>query len=164
MPWKDPARRSRYHAEYRIKNAERVVAAVREWRESHPDIAEYNRTMNRRNYAKKADAIKARNNARRAARVLENPKLKLLECDRAHRRRGRIVGRVTMAQWEHVLRLYGAACLVCGSPKITRDHVIPVSKGGAHAANNLQPLCDGCNKKKAAKIIDYRPFPYVRAA
>jgi len=42
-------------------------------------------------------------------------------------------------------------CLVCGSvEKLTVDHIVPVSKGGAEKSKrNLMILCSDCNKYKA---------------
>lgn len=44
-------------------------------------------------------------------------------------------------------------CVKCGSlEKLEFDHIIPVSKGGANTARNLQLLCESCNRSKGAKI------------
>lgn len=44
-------------------------------------------------------------------------------------------------------------CVQCGaSDYLEYDHVIPVAKGGANTAENLQLLCRRCNLKKGAKI------------
>jgi nitrate reductase cytochrome c-type subunit len=44
-------------------------------------------------------------------------------------------------------------CLSCGSQEnLHFDHIIPVSKGGATTAENLQILCMDCNIKKSAHI------------
>lgn len=78
-----------------------------------------------------------------------------------HRRRARkaaLPSTLTHAEWEQILDLYGHRCLCCGTTgQITMDHVVPISKGGGHVADNVQPLCGPCNSSKHAKIIDYRP-------
>ena len=47
----------------------------------------------------------------------------------------------------------GGKCVLCGSTdNLLLDHIIPVSKGGADTAENLQVLCQKCNLKKSNKI------------
>lgn len=47
----------------------------------------------------------------------------------------------------------GGACVRCGSKeKLHFDHIIPVAKGGASTAENIQILCEPCNLKKSDKI------------
>jgi 5-methylcytosine-specific restriction endonuclease McrA len=36
---------------------------------------------------------------------------------------------------------------------ITKDHILPKSKGGENRLSNYQPMCYKCNQKKADKII-----------
>ncbi len=44
-------------------------------------------------------------------------------------------------------------CAMCGSNKsLEFDHIIPVSKGGANSARNVQLLCVTCNQKKRDSI------------
>ncbi|NUS91554.1 MAG: DUF2510 domain-containing protein, partial [Nocardia sp.] len=47
----------------------------------------------------------------------------------------------------------GGRCVECGdSHYLEFDHVIPLSRGGATSAANLQILCRGCNRAKGANI------------
>jgi hypothetical protein len=47
----------------------------------------------------------------------------------------------------------GGRCRQCGSThQLHFDHVIPVSRGGANTAANIQLLCGSCNRAKAAKL------------
>lgn len=63
-------------------------------------------------------------------------------------------------EWLTVCRFYGNKCLACGvrasKEKLTKDHVIPICKGGINDITNLQPLCRRCNHVKSDSIIDYR--------
>lgn len=38
--------------------------------------------------------------------------------------------------------------------KISFDHIIPRSKGGAHALSNLTPCCIPCNHEKSDKLLE----------
>ncbi|MEV6280344.1 TerD family protein [Nocardia sp. NPDC051832] len=47
----------------------------------------------------------------------------------------------------------GGRCVECGSSHYLEfDHVIPLSRGGATSASNLQILCRACNRVKGARI------------
>jgi 5-methylcytosine-specific restriction endonuclease McrA len=66
-------------------------------------------------------------------------------------------GVVTAQGWRDLLVILGRQCLRCGSSeKPTQDHIVPLSKGGAHHPINLQPLCRPCNEWKQARTRDYR--------
>lgn len=75
------------------------------------------------------------------------------------RRRGAI-GTLDLAAWEAMKAECGWRCLACGraEPEIslTVDHIIPVSRGGTHCIENIQPLCLRCNQSKSSRRIDYR--------
>lgn len=48
-------------------------------------------------------------------------------------------------------------CYICRVPvwrgvNLHMDHVIPVSKGGIHCADNLRPTCGHCNQHKGTRI------------
>jgi 5-methylcytosine-specific restriction endonuclease McrA len=49
-----------------------------------------------------------------------------------------------------VWRRDGGKCVVCGSQeKLEFDHIIPVARGGANTARNIQLLCEKCNRAKS---------------
>lgn len=62
----------------------------------------------------------------------------------------------TLEEWSNLVNELGGLCLACGSDQITVDHVIPLSKGGSHTIDNVQPLCGPCNSRKHTKTTDYR--------
>lgn len=68
-------------------------------------------------------------------------------------------GSHTLADWETLKAQYNWTCPACRKSepeiKLTLDHVIPVSKGGSHNIENIQPLCKSCNSKKHTKTIQY---------
>lgn len=67
---------------------------------------------------------------------------------------------LTVTEWKDILKKYNHSCICCGKSRkeatITMDHIIPLSKGGTHTKENVQPLCKECNSKKHDQTIDYR--------
>lgn len=43
---------------------------------------------------------------------------------------------------------------VCGNTYPTRDHVIPIAKGGTHTWDNVRLACHKCNSSKNAKLLE----------
>lgn len=81
----------------------------------------------------------------------------------AHRRRARLLqvgGTFTTAEWIALLAKYPKCPGPCGrrwediplppgrKSAVTRDHIVPISKGGPNVIENLQPLCYSCNSRK----------------
>lgn len=60
-------------------------------------------------------------------------------------------GTHTVAQWRAKLAEYGGRCAYCGGDQdITRDHDIPLSRGGSNEISNIVPACARCNYSKKA--------------
>lgn len=62
--------------------------------------------------------------------------------------------RLIQATWTHK-----RPCWLCGLPfktkgDITADHVIPLSKGGTHAYDNLKPAHRRCNNERDHEAED----------
>jgi 5-methylcytosine-specific restriction endonuclease McrA len=115
------------HARYREANHERLREYHKQWRDAHIERVR--------------EILSASN----------------------HRRRTRLKGSGgshTPEEWKELKEFYKYTCLMCGriepAIKLTKDHVIPISRGGTNDIANLQPLCRSCNTRKLARYIDFR--------
>lgn len=71
-----------------------------------------------------------------------------------HARRAKLAGSTPRPLPKRLLaRMRTAACLYCGGPGGTVDHVVPLSRGGQHAEGNLVPACRSCNSSKMDKLL-----------
>lgn len=52
-----------------------------------------------------------------------------------------------------IMRRWRYACAYCNGIATHLDHVIPLSKGGADAEQNMVPACARCNLSKGAKTL-----------
>ena len=60
-------------------------------------------------------------------------------------------GSHTANDWRDMKASHEYKCVLCGSYqpfKMTKDHIIPLSKGGSDYIENIQPLCKSCNCRK----------------
>lgn len=64
----------------------------------------------------------------------------------------------TRRQWEMKFFECGCKCLYCEIPLLldsaTKDHLIPVSRGGSDDISNIVPACFRCNTMKSKKTFD----------
>jgi 5-methylcytosine-specific restriction endonuclease McrA len=62
-------------------------------------------------------------------------------------------------EWDSLKEKYNFSCVCCGDSepliKLTKDHIIPLTKGGGNSIDNIQPLCKYCNSRKHDKIINF---------
>lgn len=133
-PEKHKASQARYRENHREVRRERVRA----WQVANPDKVK----ESVRAYRQKPEGVAAKKRAsakRRAA---------LAECS------------LSAAEWLAIKASYGYCCAKCGSAEdISQDHVVPLSKGGAHNADNIQPLCRSCNSgKRNRNAVRYAPW------
>lgn len=62
---------------------------------------------------------------------------------------------VTRAQRQRIMERDGFVCRACGAEDaLCIDHILPISRGGDSADENLQVLCSSCNTRKGNKIGD----------
>ncbi len=56
---------------------------------------------------------------------------------------------LTAEEWNLIKKRYKDKCVYCGEKKpLTRDHLIPINKGGALTKENVVPACSSCNSRK----------------
>ena len=61
---------------------------------------------------------------------------------------------LTAAEWRQIQAAQKGKCYYCRKKtRLTQDHVIPLSKGGAHNKQNVVGACLPCNLAKGAKIV-----------
>jgi hypothetical protein len=65
----------------------------------------------------------------------------------------------TSVEWESLKALYDRICPSCirrePEIKLTKDHIVPISRGGGDGIANIQPLCRRCNSRKSKSVIKY---------
>lgn len=136
---------------WRDSHKEHCYQVEKAWRDSHKEVC---RKLNRdwyKNHPEKKEASKKK--------FWESPKGKALAARGYYKRKTAhktVINDLTAQQWEEIKQKQNYTCLHCGKKEpeinLTRDHIIPVSKGGGLTKNNVQGLCSICNCKKHTKI------------
>lgn len=130
---------------WREANRGACRAMSRKWRTENPEGM---REARRKSYVKHRDAAIKRALAwvstnREAARGLWRL--------RRARKRAAKIEKFSKAEWLAVVEAYGGLCAYCRiRPWSHQDHVVPLSRGGAHSIANVVPACGPCNQRKYA--------------
>lgn len=74
-------------------------------------------------------------------------------------RHGQAVNSLTLEEWKEIQARYHFKCAYCQQRRpLTKDHIVPISKGGFHTRINVIPACHSCNSKKGNRpAFLYRP-------
>ena len=136
--WRNPEHIKAYMRRYELEHKEELNAKARERVKANPEIY---RAIKRR-WDKAHPDVKAMLNYKRYEIKSE--------------------GKVTGEDWKYIKEKYDYQCPRClkrePEIKLSIDHIIPLSKGGKHTKDNIQPLCRRCNCSKNAKTVRY-PIP-----
>lgn len=176
--------RAAYRRQYYAENGQAEREQNRRWKaENSEHVLEYARKKGREYYAKNREKRIAyqrlyysrnrqhvlwRNgqwatrNRDKVSLIRQRHRVKHIEALRIvwHKYRFRKAGAdggFTVSEWLELCERYHNRCLACGREgDLTRDHIVPLSKGGSNDIGNIQPLCGPCNSAKGTQIIDYR--------
>lgn len=135
---------------YYAENRDMVLARAAQARKANPDL----RRLSSMRWARaNAEYLKAKGERYRTV----NPDVgKRSEAKRRALKRGRDAFSVTSRDIRRLEIRFEGRCAYCKStlaPGYHLDHVVPLSRGGAHSIGNLVPACQPCNNRKAASTI-----------
>lgn len=135
----NPAKEKARYKKYRDENRDKVRAASKKHYDSNPDKQ---RERVKRYHAANPDKVRQNSHIRRARKI------------------GALVGSPTrILDWAKSIReSKQVACYWCGlrfiGKKAHLDHIVALTKGGAHSIENLCISCPRCNQSKHAKTLE----------
>lgn len=139
------------------------TALTREWRAKNLDRAREARAAEyaaNREEAIAASVAWAKANPERAMASKRRWEQRNRQVGRNHvlRRRARkSAATIEVFTYAELLEHYTAmgydGCAYCDGPHEHDDHIVPLSRGGAHALDNLAPACARCNLSKGSKLL-----------
>jgi 5-methylcytosine-specific restriction endonuclease McrA len=149
---RNPDFNKKHCAEYRKKNLERCRERARK---AYQKIKEQRRIYRAQYYLKNRERLIAYS----CNFIKTHPEYSLACTEKRRALKNHSCGDIDMRDFKRMCEDYGNKCLACGKQdKLAMDHVVPLTKGGVHRIDNIQPLCKSCNSKKYNKHIDYRPY------
>ena len=138
-------RHKKYCKKHYQENRERCIEQTKQWQKNNPEYQKQWWEGNPEYYSNwmKTEKGKAANQRRQTTR-------------RARERK--IINTLTADEWLDILEEHNYICAYCGiefdCEKLpTRDHIIPISRGGDNTKENVVPACRSCNAKKHNKMI-----------
>ena len=162
-------------ARERAEHSERRKEQLREYH-SRPEVKQRSREQrrsekakatNRRHYQERRDHYIERHRAYRQTEKSKEQKRRYLATERGKagqakqnqdRRAARIQAKLSpnplaIPQWEQTKAHFEGRCAYCRkmTERPTRDHLIPLSKGGTYTMGNIIPACRSCNSRKHTK-------------
>lgn len=137
--------------EHLLAKRKQNSADVRRYRERNPDRCRVTHRVAMRKWRAKNRA-KARLFTRNWSR--NNPAASKAACERRRARLNGVECTLTTVEWLALIEAWGRRCAYCrGEGRLTKDHVVPISKGGGHTMDNVVPACMPCNAAKGDREL-----------
>lgn len=142
-------------AAWRKKYPDRAKEMVKKWREENPQWVAPHRLDRAAVNAKWRASYKAK--AEYYRQKAREKRIRRFGADGSH----------TEEEWVDLVRYFGNSCVYCGAGgKMTRDHVIPLSRKELNPTDyiqNILPACGPCNARKKDKTDwEYRLWMFKR--
>lgn len=130
-------------------NKEKLTKQHRKWYENNP---EYFRKWCENNRVKISEIDKKYYKTEKGKANSQR------KCTARRTRLKEIINTLTSKEWLDILEEYNYKCAYCDvefevENMPTKDHIIPISKGGHNIKENIVPACRSCNAKKHNKLL-----------
>jgi 5-methylcytosine-specific restriction endonuclease McrA len=135
--WKQahPEKMRFYHARWleQPENQAKAKGWIKSWMKAHPEKV---RAYYQRWYVENQDLLRT-SSLRRRSIYASSP--------------------FQYEEWLEILYVFDQKCGYClvECDSLTMDHMIPISRGGPHTAENIIPSCRSCNSRKRDRTIFY---------
>ena len=151
---------------YYKEHIEYLRKYTRQWRENHPGYTKKYYKDNKKYFKKYHDKDYYQKNKEKVLKW--NNQWRKTEKGKSYKQRNdtkrrtkfkEIFNTLTSQEWLDILKEYDYKCAYCGCEfnediLSTRDHIIPISKGGHNIKENIVPACQSCNSKKHDKLLE----------
>jgi 5-methylcytosine-specific restriction endonuclease McrA len=150
---KDPQEFLSASGERTVKTCRECRARVGGWKKAHPEAARVDYERHQGVYKERAAAWyhanleRARSNAKKWREESLTPEMAKSYQQTWLAKPG---NKEKRAAWVAILEFFNHTCAYClrADVLMTMDHVVPISKGGEHTAENIVPACRPCNSEK----------------
>lgn len=83
---------------------------------------------------------------------INHPKYYSMSWQKRRARKLLLPDTLTLKQWKQVKECFNNKCAYCGTElPLTKEHFVPLNKGGEYTINNIIPVCLSCNSSKKDK-------------
>ena len=131
--------------DYRVRNKDKIMAYDKKKRYD-PETREKVLNWSRNWRAKNADRVAEYNKQYSK----DNPEYYAMAAEKRRQLELQTENSFSLQEWENAKAHFNNSCAYCGKhlSRLTQDHFIPLSKGGAYARDNIVPACRSCNSSK----------------